>query len=120
MRRALSITALLLVLGGCQRYATPGETHDGGGAPQTIALRSQSMTLPTETVVLPASADILTTNCTACHSPELILTQPRLKPEQWAAEVAKMRTAYKASIAESDDPKIVAALVALQGGASQP
>ncbi|WP_010184413.1 hypothetical protein [Sphingomonas sp. PAMC 26605] len=116
MSRALSSIALLLVLGGCQRYATPGETHDGGGAPQAIALNSQSMTLPSETVVLPASAEIVSTNCTACHSAELILTQPRLKPEQWAAEVAKMRTAYKASFAESEDPKLVAALLALQHG----
>ena len=119
MNRAAPIITLLLVLGGCQRYATPGETHDGGGAAQTIALSSQSMTLPTETVVLPASAEIVSTNCTACHSAELILTQPKLKPEQWAAEVAKMRTAYKASFAESEDPKLVAALVALQDGAAR-
>lgn len=117
MSRALSTIALLLVLGGCQRYATPGETHDGGGAAPTIALSSQSMTLPSETVTLPASAEIVSTNCTACHSAELILTQPKLKPEQWASEVAKMRSAYKATIAELDDPKIVAALVALQDGA---
>lgn len=111
MRRAIPILALF-VLAGCQRYPTPGETHDGGAA-RTIELSSQHMTLPSETVTLPASAEIVATNCTACHSPELILTQPKLKPEQWAAEVAKMRTAYKASIAESDDPKLVAALVAL-------
>lgn len=120
MSRAFPMLALLLVLGACQRYATPSETHDGGGGAQAIALSSQSMTLPTETVALPASAEIVITNCTACHSAELILTQPKLKPAQWAAEVAKMRTAYKASIAESDDPKLVAALVALQGGAVQP
>lgn len=119
MTRLIPIAAMVLVLGGCQRYATPGETHDGGRAPQTIALSSQSMTLPTETVALPASAEIVSTNCTACHSAELILTQPKLKPAQWAAEVAKMRTAYKATIAESDDPKLVAALVALQGGVAR-
>ncbi|MEG3176945.1 cytochrome C nitrite reductase [Sphingomonas sp. RB3P16] len=116
MKRVIPAIALLVTLAGCQRYAAPHEMR-GGDTPQSIAISSQSITLPTETVTLPASADIITTNCTACHSAELILTQPKLTPEQWAAEVTKMRGAYKATIAESDDPKLVAALVALQGGA---
>ncbi|MDY7524158.1 cytochrome C nitrite reductase [Sphingomonas sp. AAP5] len=119
MSRAFPLVALLLLLGGCQRYATPGETRTSGGGARAIALSSQSITLPTESVTLPASAEIVSTNCTACHSAEQILTQPRLKPEQWATEVAKMRTAYKASIAEADDPKLVAALVALQDGTAR-
>lgn len=119
MSRAFPLVALLLLLGGCQRYATPGETRTGGGGARTIALSSQSITLPTESATLPASAEIVSTNCTACHSAEQILTQPRIKPEQWAAEVTKMRTAYKASIAETDDPKLVAALVALQDGTAR-
>ena len=84
-------------------------------APKKIALSSQTIALPTETATLPA--DILTVNCAACHSPEMILTQPKLKPEQWQAEITKMRGAYKASIDEKDDAKIVAALIALPGQA---
>ena len=87
--------------------------HPAAETPRKVALSSQSITLPPETATLPA--DILTVNCTACHSAELILTQPRLKPEQWQAEVTKMRGAYKAGIAETDDPAIVAALLALPG-----
>jgi len=85
--------------------------HPATDAPKQIALSSQSITLPPETATLPA--DVLTVNCAACHSPEMILTQPKLPPAQWQAEVTKMRGAYKASIDEQDDAKIVAALLAL-------
>lgn len=113
MRRLGAITALsaLALLAGCERYATPEALRGGGAA---IALTSQSITLPDETKTLPDSAETVTINCTACHSPDLILSQPKLKPEQWQAEVAKMRGAYKATIDEKDDGKIVAALLALQ------
>lgn len=110
MRWRLGAIVALAVLVGGAGYARPGSTHVGG----PIVLTSQSTTLPDETATLPDSAEIVTINCTACHSPEMILTQPRLKPEQWQAEVAKMRGAYKATIDEQDDAKIVAALVALQ------
>ena len=98
--RTLPLLALTL-LGACH----------AADAPKKIALSSQTIALPPETATLPA--DILTVNCTACHSPEMILTQPRLKPEQWQAEITKMRGAYKAGIDEQDDAKIVAALLAL-------
>lgn len=113
MRRRLGAIVALAVLVGGAGYARPGSTQ-GGGVGGPIVLTSQSTTLPDETATLPDSAEIVTINCTACHSPEMILTQPRLKPEQWQAEVAKMRGAYKATIDEQDDAKIVAALVALQ------
>ncbi|WP_010219124.1 hypothetical protein [Sphingomonas sp. PAMC 26621] len=97
----------LLLLGACQRApeATP--------APTAIALTSQSITLPPETATLPASAEILTTNCTACHSAEQLLTQPKLDAKTWTTEIGKMRTAYKASIDPKDDPRILAALLTL-------
>ena len=107
MTRAVIALAALVVLAGCQRYPTP-QDYRSGGASTPIVLTSQSITLPDETVTLPASAEIVTINCTACHSPDLILAQPKLKPEQWQAEVTKMRGAYKATIDEKDDGKIVA------------
>ncbi|PTS78231.1 cytochrome C nitrite reductase [Sphingomonas sp. HMWF008] len=99
--KTLPIAALVL-LAAC---------HPATETPKKITLSSQTIALPAETVTLPA--EILTVNCTACHSPEMILSQPKLKPEQWQAEVTKMRGAYKASIDEKDDAKIVAALLAL-------
>lgn len=120
MKHARRIASLLLLgtLAACQQYRTPEQMRDGSSG-EPIVLTSQSMTLPDEKVTLPASADIVTANCTACHSPELILTQPKLKPEQWLAEVTKMRGAYKATIDEKDDARIVAALLTLQSGTPQ-
>lgn len=99
--KTLPIAALIL-LAAC---------HPAAESPKKITLASQTIALPAETATLPA--EILTVNCTACHSPEMILTQPKLKPEQWQAEVTKMRGAYKAQIDEKDDAKIVAALLDL-------
>lgn len=102
--KRIALIALAL-LSACQAEAPP---H------RTIALTSQSITLPTETATFPAGAEIVTVNCAGCHSPEMILTQPRLTADKWQAEVTKMRAVYKASIDPKDDPKLVAALLALQ------
>lgn len=104
----------ILALGAAALLAGAAPASRSARAVKPIPLRTQSIALPDETVTLPDTAEIVTNNCTACHSPELILTQPKLKPEQWQAEVAKMRGAYKAAIDEQDDARIVAALVALQ------
>ena len=85
--------------------------HPAAETPEKITLTSQSITLPAETAKLPAA--ILTVNCAACHSAEMLLTQPKLKREQWQAEITKMRGAYKASIDEKDDAAILAALLEL-------
>jgi cytochrome c553 len=75
-----------------------------------------SITLPAETATLPPglAADRITVACTACHSADFITRQPKLKPEQWAATVKKMREAYKATYPEGEDAQLVAALVQLQ------
>ncbi len=49
-------------------------------------------------------------NCTACHSADYILTQPRgpkFKKDFWTAEVNKMIKVYGAPIEEADIGKIV-------------
>ena len=102
-----TLLAALLLVAACHSSAPA----DKAVAP--IALTSQSITLPDETVTLPASAEILTINCTACHSAEMLLTQPKLDAKTWTAEITKMRTAYKAAIDPKDDPKILAALLTL-------
>jgi hypothetical protein len=43
----------------------------------------------------------------------MLLTQPKLDAKTWTAEVAKMRSVYKAAIDPKDDPKLVAALLTL-------
>lgn len=64
-------------------------------------------------------ADLLTANCAACHSAEMILAQPRMTEAQWQASVEKMRTVYKAPVEDADAAKLPAALARLQA-APQP
>lgn len=52
--------------------------------------------------------------CLACHSVEMITTQPRLPAEKWAATIDKMRTVYGAQIASGDEPALIAALQSAQ------
>jgi cytochrome c5 len=52
-------------------------------------------------------ADVVNNNCLACHSVGMVLTQPPLSRQTWEAEVAKMRNAYKAPIANEDVNPIV-------------
>jgi cytochrome c5 len=92
----------LLALAGCQ-------------AKDDFAFQNASITLPDDPVTLPAGpgADLVTTNCGACHSPGYILTQPRLKRAQWEATVEKMQKVFKAPIDAKDVPGIVDYLVAV-------
>lgn len=82
----------------------------GAAAPVAIELPSEFMPYPD----LPgASAEAMNANCLACHSAEMVLTQPRLSSAEWVAEVAKMRAVYKAPIDAGDDAAIIAWLTAM-------
>ena len=48
-------------------------------------------------------SELIAANCTACHSPEMILVQPALNADRWQATIDKMRGVYKAPIAPADD-----------------
>ncbi|MEP6786479.1 MAG: hypothetical protein ABI898_12175, partial [Sphingomonadales bacterium] len=73
-----------------------------------------SVTMPDDTTTLPEGpgAELVTMNCTACHSPAQILTQPRLTKAQWTATVEKMQKVFKAPVETKDVPAIVDYLVA--------
>lgn len=102
---------LALLLGGCQQYAAPSESRS-----PDFAFISQTLLLPAEISKLPdtPAGELVAIHCTACHSADQIQHQPRLKPEQWAATVKKMRDVYHAPNPPEDDAKLVAALVELQ------
>ena len=82
-------------------------------APATVSVGD--VTLRSVKVDLPDSdrnfegpgADVVNTNCLACHSAGMVLTQPRLPRAVWQAEVDKMRSTYKAPIAAEDVSAIV-------------
>ena len=63
--------------------------------------------------------DAFIANCLNCHSARYVLMQPRFNRKVWAAEVAKMVSAYKAPIPAEQQPKIVDYLVAGYGTADQ-
>ena len=104
-----------LSLGGAAlaaRQAPPAKSVSGGG----VTLTSSTLSLPEEKLSFPESAagELVTNNCTACHSAEMILNQPLLGADKWKAEIDKMRGTYHAQIAPEDDAALVAALTGLQ------
>ena len=106
MRRIAGLLLLTALAAGCSKSAADATP---------VALAKVDVTLPTDEAYFDGPhADLLNTNCTACHSAEMVMYQPSLTAEQWKATVKKMRETYKAPIAEEDDADIVAALVALR------
>jgi hypothetical protein len=84
-----------------------------GQAKADFVFQNTSIALPDDTTTLPdgPGVEAVTTNCLACHSPAMILTQPRLTRKVWEAEVEKMAKVYKAPIDQAAVPQIVDYLV---------
>lgn len=80
-----------------------------------FSLASTAVDLPSDDAQYPGGpqADVINANCTACHSASMALNQPPLSADQWKAEVTKMREVYKAPVAETDVPAIVAYLTGM-------
>lgn len=100
----LAVAAIVLAVFLTNRRPAP---------PPPFALVSTAVTLPVDAGSFPPGphVDAIAANCSACHSPSMILTQPPLTADQWRAEVKKMREVYKATVADEDVPLIVAYLV---------
>jgi cytochrome c5 len=82
-------------------------------AREEFAFSDTQVTLPDDATVLPdgPGVQLVTTACTACHSPAMILTQPHLTRKQWEATVEKMQHVFKAPVEDKDMPAIVDYLV---------
>jgi mono/diheme cytochrome c family protein len=80
-------------------------------------LKSVKVVLPDGDRVFPggAAADVVNNNCLACHSTEMVLTQPALAKPAWEAVVRKMIAVYKAPIDDADIAAIVSYLVQNKG-----
>jgi cytochrome c5 len=79
--------------------------------------KSVNIDLPDSDKMFPdgPGADAINNNCLACHSAGMVLNQPRLSKQAWAAEVHKMINNYKAPVAPEDVGAIVDYLTALKG-----
>lgn len=94
MKRVLA-PMLLFMLAACQ-------------SEETVNFADASITLPEDDVTFPvrAGSDAMIRNCAACHSPSMVLNQPKLKPDQWTAIIKKMKDVYKAPVNPADEPAI--------------
>jgi hypothetical protein len=117
----IGLTAItLLAIGTPNSRGVPLPGGPVGPLPPTVSaggfsLASASVDLPTDETGYPDGphVDVINANCTSCHSASMALTQPPLSPDQWKAEVTKMREVYKAPVAETDVPAIVAYLTGM-------
>jgi len=97
----LGVATMLLVA----RAATP------------LELKPVKIDLPYSDKMFPAGpgSDAINNNCLACHSAGMVLNQPALSKQAWAAEVNKMITNYRAPIDREDVETIVEYLAAFKG-----
>lgn len=87
-----------------------------GQAQATLTLKTSSVTLPDPLHQFKGEgADIVNNNCLACHSAEMIQTQPKLNAAVWTVEVNKMINVMKAPIDKADVAAIVKYLVTNYG-----
>jgi hypothetical protein len=77
-----------------------------------VTLHSVSVDLPAGDRMFPdrADAEAINNNCLSCHSAGMVLNQPGLTRSTWQRLVEKMRSQYKAPVANEDVPAIVAYL----------
>lgn len=131
MRRAPSLAAIVVVLIGASLLVliaissrghhappppAPAAAENAGISAGGVTLTSTSVELPDDAATFPAgpNVDLVNQRCLSCHSASMVLTQPRLKPEQWTAIIEKMRDAYRAPIGDGEIPAITDYLVARQ------
>jgi cytochrome c5 len=82
-----------------------------------LELKAVKVDLPDSDTMFPAKpgSDAINNNCLACHSAGMVLNQPAMSKQAWAAEVNKMINNYRAPIAPEDVGAIVDYLTALKG-----
>jgi cytochrome c5 len=87
------------------------------GAAAISELKSVKVDLPDSDRMFPAGpgSDAINNNCLACHSAGMVLNQPELSKQAWAAEVNKMISVYKAPVAPEDVSPIVEYLSTVKG-----
>jgi hypothetical protein len=82
-----------------------------------LQLKPVKIDLPDSDKMFPdgPGSDAINNNCLACHSADMVLNQPALSKQAWAAEVNKMINNYKAPVAPEDVATIVDYLSSLKG-----
>src|SRR6202047_1037244 len=80
-------------------------------------LKSVKIDLPDSDRMFPdgPGSEAINNTCLACHSAGMVLNQPALSKQAWAAEVSKMINNYKAPVAPEDVGAIVEYLANVKG-----
>ncbi|GGF20688.1 hypothetical protein GCM10011611_28440 [Aliidongia dinghuensis] len=94
-----------------------------GAILSSAAWAQSALTLKSVSVDLPAGdgqfagdgADAINNNCTACHSPGMVLNQPNMSKTAWEGEVHKMINIFEAPVDDKDVAPIVAYLTKNKG-----
>ncbi len=111
----IGAAALLLVIVGAPS-SRPAPAPRATPTPAAPSVSGNGVTHTSAAIDLPADhqlypqrphADAMNRNCASCHSPSMVLGQPPLTPDQWAAEVKKMREVYRAPVPDADVPAIL-------------
>jgi len=107
---ALAVVALALPSVGPQRKPRRTAERPEAGLVYTIDL-------PFEEPDVPAgpNREQFTAYCRLCHSPRLVLTQPRLSEKKWGEVVRKMVTVYGAPIPPDQEAAVIAYLLTVLG-----
>lgn len=123
---AISRVLVLLVLGGGAGLIAYLGTR-GGDVPPPSGIGSPTpgpataIVLPHQEPLLPAGPhrEVFQSNCTVCHSPRLVLTQPVLTEKQWKGVIDKMVKVYKAQSNEEQQKQVLEYVTNLSGESKQ-
>jgi cytochrome c5 len=109
---AIGVAGTGVIVSARAQAPAAASTVTGGG----VTLHSVHAEMPGSDRMFPGpDADAINSNCLACHSAGMVLTQPKMSRAAWQSEVEKMRSVYKAPIAQADVPAIVAWLASHEG-----
>ena len=72
-----------------------------------LQLKSVKIDLPDSDRMFPngPGSDAINNNCLACHSADMVLNQPALSKQAWAAEVDKMINNYRPRSLRKTSPR---------------
>ncbi|HEY1375712.1 MAG TPA: hypothetical protein VGF55_02905 [Gemmataceae bacterium] len=121
-RLAIGAVAILVIVLAVLGLAIPMSAGAPGGATapadQFADDAVYSINLPYEEpprVPAGPNREEFTAQCRLCHSPRMVLTQPRFPEKTWATVVHKMVATYGAQLTPDEEKNIVAYLVTVRG-----
>jgi hypothetical protein len=110
-----TVAALLVVAVPVAAMLTGRTRSDSSVVPATV----HTIVLPEAEPEIPSgpnrpNSEQFAANCRLCHSPRLVLTQPRFSEKKWGEIVDKMANTYGAPVTPEQKPAIVAYLRTIQ------